>query len=115
MASGRSFLAAGAAVSLASAALLVVACGGKKEARSDAEKGQTLYTLHCVTCHNPDPSRDGTLGPAVKGSSLELLEARVLHGEYPPGYTPKRPTRIMQKLPLTAEDLGALHAYLNGL
>ena len=99
---------------IAMVALLLAACG-KQEARSDAEKGQTLYTLHCTSCHNPDPSRDGTLGPAVKGSSLELLEARVLHGEYPPGYTPKRPTRIMQKLPLTAEDIGALHAFLNGL
>lgn len=99
----------------AAVSLLLAACGGKQETRSDAEKGRTLYTLHCVTCHNPDPSRDGTLGPAVKGSSLELLEARVLHAEYPPGYTPKRPTRIMQKLPLTPEDLTALHAFLNGL
>lgn len=100
---------------IATVSLLLSACGGKQEARSDAEKGRTLYTLHCVACHNPDPSRDGSLGPAVKGSSLELLEARVLHAEYPPGYTPKRPTRIMQKLPLSSEDVAALHAFLNGL
>ena len=34
---------------------------------------------------------DGSVGPAVAGASRELIEAKVLRGEYPPGYTPKRP------------------------
>jgi mono/diheme cytochrome c family protein len=102
------------ALPLAAVALLLAACG-KQEARSDAEKGRTLYSLHCIACHHPDPSRDGPLGPAVQGSGLELLEARIIRGDYPPGYTPKRPTRIMQKLPMSQEDVKALHAFLNGL
>lgn len=76
-------------------------------------KGRTLYTLRCASCHHAaDPRRDGSLGPAVAGSGLELLDARLNHGGYPEGYTPKRPTRIMQRLPATPEELAALHAFL---
>jgi len=48
----------------------------------------------------------------VKGSSRELLEARVLRGEYPPGYTPKRDTAIMQPVPQLARTIPDLAAYL---
>jgi hypothetical protein len=48
----------------------------------------------------------------VAGSSPELLEARVLHAEYPPGYTPKRTSEQMVAFPHLAGDLDALHAYL---
>jgi mono/diheme cytochrome c family protein len=92
----------------------ITGCGEGKP-RTEAEKGRTLYSLHCTACHNPDPSKDGSLGPAVKGSSLDLLIARVTRGEYPPGYTPKRQTHIMQKLPLTVDEVKSLHAYLNSL
>jgi mono/diheme cytochrome c family protein len=100
------------------AALLIpglIACGQKEDTRTAAQKGRTLYSLHCISCHNPDPAKDGALGPAVAGSGLDLLMARVLRGEYPPGYAPKRSTRIMQKLPLSEADVRSLHAYLNGL
>jgi mono/diheme cytochrome c family protein len=77
-------------------------------------KGQTLYALRCAACHNAgNPAKDGAVGPAIAGSGMELLEARVYRGEYPPGYTPKRATRVMQKLPVTPEELTAIHAYLN--
>jgi hypothetical protein len=36
-----------------------------------------------------------------------------LRGEYPPGYTPKRPSKIMIKLPLMEEDVEKVHAFLN--
>lgn len=96
------------------AAGLLAACG-KEETRTEADKGRTLYSLHCTACHNVDPSKDGSLGPALKGSSLDLLIARVTRGEYPPGYSPKRSTHIMQKLPLTEDEVKSLHAYLNSL
>lgn len=48
----------------------------------------------------------------MKGSSRELIEAKVVHGTYPPGYTPKRPTRIMQPLPAVAAEVAALAEYL---
>jgi len=48
----------------------------------------------------------------VKGASRELVEAKVLRGSYPPGYTPKRPTTIMQPIPAVAGDVPALAEYL---
>ena len=103
----------GFALLLVSAAL-VTACG-KKEASGDPKvvAGKGVYLANCIACHNSNPAVDGALGPGIKGSSLELLQARVLRGEYPPGYTPKRTTKIMVKLPLMEEDVQALHAYLN--
>jgi mono/diheme cytochrome c family protein len=46
----------------------------------DAELGRRVYLARCTACHNPDPSRDGRVGPAVKGAPLELVRTRVLWG-----------------------------------
>ncbi len=78
-----------------------------------ARRGRQVYFAHCIACHNPNPAADGSIGPAIKGSSLELLQARVLRAEYPPGYSPKRPTKMMPKLPLTEENIADVHAFLN--
>ncbi len=77
-----------------------------------AEQGRTVYQANCTACHNSDPSKPGTVGPAVAGSSRELLEARILRAEYPPGYTPKRETHAMVALPHLAGDVDALAAWL---
>jgi mono/diheme cytochrome c family protein len=102
-------------MSVLSALILGLTACGEKQARTEAQKGRTLYSLHCTACHNPDPAKDGALGPAVAGSSLDLLLARVIRGEYPPGYAPKRSTHIMQKLPMSEEEVKSLHAFLNNL
>jgi len=91
--------------------LLVVACGEAKE-RSAAEQGRRVYVANCMACHHPNPALDGTLGPALAGSSRALIEARLLRAEYPPGYTPKRPTQQMVALPHLAPHIDALVAYL---
>ena len=44
---------------------------------------------------------------------MELLEARVVRGEYPPGYEPKRKSKAMVPLPQVKADIPALHAFLN--
>lgn len=80
--------------------------------KGSAEKGKQIWLGQCVACHNPDPAKDGTLGPAVKGASPTLLEARVLRGEYPPGYKPKRPTKVMPPRPDLAPSIPDLAAYL---
>jgi mono/diheme cytochrome c family protein len=94
---------------------LMTACDKKPAAGGDPEvaAGRAIYMSHCIACHSTDPSRDGSLGPAIKGSALELVQARVLRGEYPPGYTPKRTTKIMVRLPLTEEDVARVHKFLN--
>ena len=74
--------------------------------------GRSVYMANCIACHSMTPTQDGALGPAVGGASLELLEARVLRGEYPEGYTPKRPSRVMIPLPHLEPKLPELAAYL---
>jgi len=79
------------------------------------EAGRAAYNANCIACHNMDPRQDGAIGPAVAGSSLELIEARVLRAEYPPGYVPKRNTRVMIALPHLKPRLPELAAYLGSL
>jgi len=77
--------------------------------------GRVTYNANCIACHGMDPTRDGALGPAVSGASAELIEARVLRGEYPAGYKPKRDTRVMVALPHLKDKLPELVAYLGSL
>ena len=90
-------------------ALGLAACA---EERGPAARGRRVYLAQCIACHNSDPAKDGPLGPAIKGSSRELLEARVLGGAYPPGYKPKRGTAIMQPMPQLASVIDDLAAFL---
>ena len=94
-------------------ALAVLATGCSQEKLSpEAERGRQVYQSQCIACHNPDPEKAGPIGPAVKGSSADLLKAKVLQGTYPPGYAPKRPTKVMQPLPQVEKDISALAEYL---
>ncbi len=74
--------------------------------------GESAYKTNCIACHHPDPKLDGVLGPAVAGASESLLEARIVHGTYPEGYTPKRDTRNMVPMPFLEPKIPALAAYL---
>jgi mono/diheme cytochrome c family protein len=78
------------------------------------DRGRQVYVAQCIACHAPDPAQPGPLGPETKGASRELLEAKVLRGTYPKGYTPKRPTMLMPPQPVLAGDIDALAAYLAG-
>jgi len=102
-------------LSLAAFVLLALACGPTNERPlSDlAREGEKVYQNICIACHNGNPNLDGALGPANAGSSAELLAAKVLHGEYPPGYTPKRPgSNAMPRFESLADKIPALAAYL---
>lgn len=81
--------------------------------QTPAQKGRALYNAHCIACHNVNPHLDGAVGPALFGSSLDLLQHRVLEAKYPDGYKPKRPTHIMQPLPFLKDEIPNLQAYLN--
>ena len=87
-------------------------CSQSEKLSPEAERGRQVYQAQCIACHNPNPAQAGALGPQVKGSSEELLRAKVLQGAYPPGYTPQRPTKVMQPMPQIAGDIPALAAYL---
>ena len=82
------------------------------EKDADAKRGRAVYLANCVACHNNDPSKDGPIGPAIKGSSKELIESRVLSTSYPPNYKPKRPTKVMPQFPFLKDEIPYLAAYL---
>ena len=90
-------------------ALFLAACS---EDSSPAGRGRQIYQAQCIACHNSDPSKAGPLGPPVKGSSRELLEAKLLRGSYPPSYMPKRNTVIMPPQPHLAPYTSDLAAFL---
>ena len=85
---------------------------GAVTAAGDPTKGRQIWLGQCVACHNPDPGKDGPIGPAVKGASKDLLEARVVHATYPPGYKPKRETKVMPPRPDLVASIPDLAAYL---
>lgn len=92
----------------------LAACSSEgKDTDPLVKRGKVVYQTNCTACHAPDPSLDGGMGPGVAGSSLELLTARIVRGEYPEGYAPKQKTGIMVALPFLEPELPALAAYLN--
>jgi mono/diheme cytochrome c family protein len=93
-------------------AAALAGCSGQGGLSPEAERGRQAYVAQCTSCHSSDPGQNGPLGPAVKGSTRELLEARLLRGAYPAGYTPKRPSAVMQPMPHLAASLDDLAAYL---
>jgi mono/diheme cytochrome c family protein len=101
-----------ALVVAALAAALAACSGGSSGLSPEAERGRQVYLAQCTACHSSDPGQNGPLGPAVRGSSRDLLEARILRGTYPPGYTPKRPSAVMQPMPQLQGSIDDLAAYL---
>ena len=93
---------------------LLAACpsGSDDPQAALVKRGKVVFETNCIACHSPDPRKDGPLGPANACASLELLTAKVMRNEYPPGYTPKRDTQAMAPLPHLEKELPALAAYL---
>jgi cytochrome c2 len=105
-------------LSFASAALLgisvasvIMACSKPREL-SAVERGEVVYRTNCISCHNRDPNVAGPLGPAIAGSPRSLIETRVLHGTYPPGYVPQRKSHTMRALPWLDGHVDDLTEYL---
>ena len=95
--------------------LAVGACSKESEQSGqspDWKRGRAVYVANCVACHNSDPSKDGPIGPAIKGSPPELVESRVLRTQYPPGYKPKRNTQVMPTFPFLKTEIPYLVVYL---
>jgi len=107
----RKFVVRGSLVVLALAAS-ACSSGETSQEMSAADRGERVYKNVCIACHNADPSQPGSLGPAVAGSSRELLEHRVLHGTYPEGYVRQRSSAVMPQFPHLAGSIDDLAAYL---
>ena len=100
--------AAGVAIGLCIAML-----GCKQPDQDLVSRGRRVYMTTCTNCHNSDPHKPGNVGPEIAGSSRDLVRARVLRGEYPPGYPPKRSTKLMIPSPHLEPDVDALTEFLN--
>lgn len=81
----------------------------------DYGTGKAVYQANCSSCHGSDPSVDGPEGPALIGSSFELLEAKVNRGTYPYWYSPQRETDYMPRFKFHEKTLKQLEIYLNGV
>ena len=103
---------------LLSCLLIFAACSKESDQSSPAAKdpdwqrGRAIYVANCIACHNNDPAKDGPIGPAIKGSPKELIEARVVRNGYPADYKPKRPTKVMPQFPYLESEIPYLAAYL---
>ncbi len=99
---------------LALIAIAAMACAGESEESGDpaVARGKKIYRNICVVCHNADPNQPGPLGPDIAGASRELLEARLLRGEYPAGYTPKRNSQQMPRFEFLEPNLDDIAAFL---
>ncbi|TGK03129.1 cytochrome c [Leptospira langatensis] len=89
----------------------VMNCKPEKQLSPQAEEGKSIYMANCIACHNVNPKIDGAVGPSVANSSFALLEAR-MKGEYPPGYTPKRPSAAMTRFNFNESQLKSLEEFL---
>ena len=104
----------GRTVRVATAALATVALlpGCSSGPQTPVQRGRIVYMTNCIVCHNINPNLPGSQGPAIAGSSRALLEARVLHLSYPPGYKPQRTTHAMRNFPQLAPEIDNLAAFL---
>ena len=80
---------------------------------SDPEKGKVVYYANCISCHNYNPKKPGSIGPQIYKSSKELLSKKINFGKYPKNYKPKKSTKIMPMLPHLDNEIANLHAFLN--
>ena len=102
------------AIAVGGLALGLSACSGEAEdpATELVRRGRATFESVCTACHARDPRQPGPVGPEIAGASFELLQAKVLRNEYPPGYLPKRNTLGMIPLPHLESELPAIEAYL---
>jgi cytochrome c553 len=95
-------------------ACLIISAVLSELQRADASTGSILYKNRCASCHNVNPTKTGSIGPDLAGSSLELITLKTQERKYPVGYKPKRKTRVMPKIPLSKTQIKSLHDYING-
>ena len=82
------------------------------ETETAAGRGEAIYRSVCITCHAADPTQDGNIGPAIAGSSEQLLRLKLAKGAYPPGYPPKRASKLMPNFAYLEEYAGDIAAFL---
>ena len=80
---------------------------------TDIEKGRMVYFANCVSCHNNNPKKPGSIGPEVYGASIDVLAQKIVFGKYPENYSPKKTSKIMPLMPHLKKEISNLHAFIN--
>ena len=80
---------------------------------TDIEKGRMVYFANCVSCHNNNPKKPGSIGPEVYGVSIDVLTQKIVSGKYPENYRPKRTSKIMPLMPHLNKEISNLHVFIN--
>ena len=78
---------------------------------TDIEKGRMVYFANCVSCHNNNPKKPGSIGPEVYGVSIDVITKKIVSGKYPENYRPKRPSKIMPSMPHLNKEISNLYAF----
>ncbi len=81
--------------------------------KTEIEKGRTVYFANCVSCHNSNPKKPGSIGPEVYGATIDSLTQKIVLGGYPEDHKPKRTSKIMPLMPHLKNEISNLHAFLN--
>ena len=80
---------------------------------NDIEKGRMVYFANCVSCHNNNPKKPGSIGPVVYGVPIDVLTQKIVSGKYPENYRPKRTSKIMPLMPHLSSEISNLYAFIN--
>ena len=80
---------------------------------NDIEKGRMVYFANCVSCHNNNPKKPGSIGPVVYGVLINVLTQKIVSGKYPENYRPKRTSKIMPLMPHLNSEISNLYAFIN--
>ena len=80
---------------------------------NDIEKGRMVYFANCVSCHNNNPKKPGSIGPVVYGVPIDVLTEKIVSGKYPENYRPKRTSKIMPLMPHLNSEISNLYAFIN--
>ena len=79
------------------------------------QEGKRVYLTTCVTCHNSNPHKPGSIGPDLYTTPREVFQSKVPSGLYPKGYTPKRKTRVMPKFKHLTNKVDAIYNYIRSI
>ena len=80
---------------------------------NDIEKGRMVYFANCVSCHNNNPKKPGSIGPVVYGVPIDVLTQKIVSGKYPENYRPKMTSKIMPLMPHLNSEILNLYAFIN--
>ena len=80
---------------------------------NDIEKGRMIYFANCVSCHNNNPKKPGSIGPVVYGVPIDVLTQKIVSGKYPENYRHKRTSKIMPLMPHLNREISNLNTFIN--